>query len=303
MSEKVLIIDDHISNIRIIAEMLKDKYEVFAANNGIKGVAVAKESKPDIILLDIMMPEMDGYRACETLKSDIETQDVPIIFISAKNEMDDIIKGFSIGGQDYITKPFRPEELFARIKTHLELKRSREMLKKYIKELEEKNRELDVMAKTDYLTGLANRRYMVSKLEEEIIKPGLEYGDSSLLMCDIDFFKKINDTYGHEAGDMVIKKVADIVKKHLSEGDIASRWGGEEILILLSGKSLKISGEIAESIRMEIERMKTIDELSVTVSIGISKLNREEGIVDNINNADEALYIGKSKGRNIVVIR
>lgn len=301
--EKILVVDDHPGNIRIIAAMLQTEYKVLAANNGERAIKIAEESEPDLILLDVMMPDLDGFSVCEILKNNPKTEDIPIIFITAKTEIDDVVKGFSIGGCDYISKPFNPEELFARVNTHIELKKSKELLKKYINELEAKNRELDLMSKTDYLTELANRRFMVTRLKEEIVNTEKTGKKFSILLCDIDYFKKINDTYGHEIGDLILKEVTLSIKKSVRECDLVSRWGGEEFLVLLIDTDIISAANIAEKIRDRVEEKAImVNNMAIksTISIGVTEYIHELSISQNINNADKALYQSKNDGRNRV---
>lgn len=301
--EKVLVVDDNPANIRILAEMLKEKFSVLAANNGLRAIKIAEDYNPDIILMDVIMPELDGFETTIKLKNNIKTEEIPVIFITAKNDVDDIVRGFSVGGCDYVTKPFNHEELFARLDTHVELKKSKELLKKYINELEVKNDELDKMSKTDYLTGLANRRFMMERIKEELARKERNKTNMSILMCDIDHFKRINDTFGHEIGDLVIKEVTHHINKILRKYDVVSRWGGEEFLILLPDMGEKDACIIAEKIRKEIEISKVTAqkiECRVSITIGLTEYNEKISISDNINNADEALYEGKNSGRNKV---
>jgi len=134
--KKILIVDEYPANIKVLGELLREKYEVLVATNGLKAVTLAREKAPDLILMDVMMPEMDGFSAASIIKKDKLTEEIPIIFITAKGETEDIVKGFEVGGQDYITKPFNPQELFARVNTHLELQQSKQALKDYAIELE-----------------------------------------------------------------------------------------------------------------------------------------------------------------------
>ena len=301
--EKILIVDDYPANIRIVAAMLQQNYKVLAANNGERAIKIAEDIHPDLILLDVMMPELDGFTVCEILKKNPKTNDIPIIFITAKTELNDIVKGFSVGGCDYISKPFNPEELFARVNTHIELKKSRELLKKYIQELEQKNRELDIMSKTDYLTKLANRRFMIERLNEEVARTEKTGEKFSMLMCDIDYFKRVNDTYGHEIGDLVLKEVTKSIKNMVRECDVVSRWGGEEFIVLLIDTNIISAAKVAEKIRAEIEKnIITINNsiVKVTMSIGVTEYLNEISISQNINNGDEAMYQSKANGRNRV---
>lgn len=301
--EKILVVDDSPGNIRIVAAMLQPNYNILAANNGVRAIKIAEDTQPDLILMDVMMPDMDGFTVCETLKKNPNTKDIPIIFITAKTELDDIVKGFSIGGCDYISKPFNPEELLVRVNTHIELKRSKELLQKYIHELELKNKELDRMSKTDYLTELTNRRFMATRLKEEAARAEKTGEKFSILMCDLDHFKKINDAYGHDTGDLVLKGVTKTIKNMVREYDVVSRWGGEEFLILLIATDIISAGKTAEKIRDEIERTSiTIDNLvlNVTASIGVTEYLKDFTISQNIINADEAMYKSKNNGRNKV---
>lgn len=301
--EKILIVDDHPGNIRVAAAMLQQDYNILAANNGSRAIKIAEDAQPDLILLDIMMPEMDGFTVCETLKSNEKTKDIPIIFITAKTEIDDVVKGFTLGGCDYISKPFNPEELFVRVNTHIELKKSKELLQKYIKELEFKNEELDRMSKTDYLTELVNRRFMITRINEEAARCQRTEQKFSLLMCDIDDFKRVNDIYGHEIGDIVIKEVSKIIKGVIREYDVAARWGGEEFLILLVSDDIDCAKIAGEKIRSAVEQNKIVIDrgsLKVTISIGIAEYLNEISISDNVNNADKALYKSKHNGKNMV---
>ncbi len=299
--EKILIVDDNPANIRVLAEMLKGSFSVLAANNGLRAIKIAQEYTPDIILMDVIMPDLDGFETTIELKNNIKTEEIPIIFITAKNDVDDIVRGFSVGGCDYVTKPFNQEELLARVNTHLELKKSKELLKKYISELENKNDELDKMSKTDYLTGLANRRFMMERIKEELARKERNGTNMSILMCDIDHFKKINDSFGHEIGDLVIKEVTNNINRILRKYDIVSRWGGEEFLILLPDIGKNEACIIAEKIRKEVENTKIQAqkiECRVSITIGVTEYDEKISVSDNINNADDALYQGKNSGRN-----
>ncbi len=315
---KILIVDDVPANIKILGELLKGKYEIFVAGNGIKAVQVAKTKHPDLILMDVMMPEMDGFAACNVLKNFEETAEIPIIFITAKTETEDIVKGFEAGGVDYITKPFNSAELDARVKTHLELKKSREELKKYAQQLEDLNQELSLKntqlnqvmenlhlaAMTDPLTRLANRRYITEKAKEEITRFKRTGRNFAFILGDIDYFKKINDQYGHECGDYVLKFVAEIMRAGIREQDCLARWGGEEFLFLMPETDLEGSQTVAEKLRQKVQEAKIFygeNDLSVTMTFGVAVFDQSDGMDDSIKKADLALYTGKEKGRNCVV--
>jgi two-component system, cell cycle response regulator len=308
---KVLIVDDSRLEIKIMRKFLGTEYDIIEAVDGQEAIELATITKPDLILLDIIMPGMDGLFVCKVLKSQPATADIPVLFITAVSNSQDIVKGFEAGGQDYITKPFNSQELCARIKVHLDLKRSKEVLLGYAKELEMKNEELKSLmvrierdAMTDFLTGLANRRHMMQRIKEEASAIKRTNGKALFILADIDDFKKINDTYGHDCGDLVIKGIADLLKSVMREEDVIARWGGEEFLLLLPGIDRAYGKIIAERIRKVVEvalfryQEKT---LSVTLTLGVAELDRDLGMEASIIRADEALYRGKSRSKNCVV--
>lgn len=315
---QILIVDDVPANIRVLGELLRDQHEILVANNGSRAVQIAQSKRPDLILMDVMMPEMDGYAACRALKLTAVTADIPVIFITARNETDDVVKGFESGGVDYVTKPFNPPELFARVKTHIDLKNSREELARYAEQLAHVNQELQMMniqlneanagllqaAITDPLTNLANRRNMVDRIREEAARAQRNNGQFALCMADIDNFKSINDTYGHDCGDHVLANVAGVLKATLREQDILARWGGEEFLILMPETRLEQARIAAERLRTAVEGAAISYEgtqLALTMTFGVASYDQEDGVDGSIRRADAALYLGKSKGRNCVV--
>ncbi|MDA8388303.1 MAG: diguanylate cyclase [Nitrospiraceae bacterium] len=316
--EKILIADDVPANIKMLGEILKGGYEIVVATNGHKAYKLACECAPDLILMDVMMPEMDGFTACGLLKAVEKTADIPVIFITASRTEEDIVKGFTAGGVDYITKPFNPTELDARVRTHLELRNSREILKRYSRELESKNNELNeknvllgealeqitCLARTDHLTGLCNRSHMMEKLREEEVRFHRNGRPFSLILSDIDHFKRFNDTYGHECGDLVLKTISGILKNSLREQDTVARWGGEEFLLLLPETDVSAAEGVARRLLEKVashELDYNGSALCVTMTFGVSAYEKDSGIAGSIRHADEALYDGKEQGRNRVV--
>ncbi len=260
------------------------------ALDGKKALEIVAKKSIDLILLDILMPDMDGYELCAILKSQPRTEDIPVMFITVKRDDDDIEKTYEIGGVDCITKPFRPKELLAKIKRELKLQ-----------ELHEELREL---ALRDSMTKLYNRRYF-SSVSEDIYNIALrEKTDLSLIMIDIDRFKNINDTYGHKIGDDVIIDLAIRLIVQQRKSDIICRFGGEEFVILLQKTSLEGAGVVAEKIRSELEssvvRLKNGKSINYTVSLGVAQVNfqKKQSIEDVLNQADNALYRAKDSGRN-----
>lgn len=308
---KILIVDDSPVEIKIIRRLLGDGYEIFEAANGKVALELINETIPDLILLDIIMPGMDGLSICKVLKSQSTTQDIPVIFITSVSASRDVVKGFEAGGQDYIIKPFHSSELRARIKAHLDLKKSKETLLVYVKELEAKNQELNALlekvetiAIMDFLTGTVNRRHMTQLMKTEVIDLSTKQSKTTIIMADIDEFKKINDTYGHDCGDLVIKDVADMMKAVVGEKDVIARWGGEEYLLMLRGADLEGGKIVAERIRRGIEATSfryRENLLSITITLGVAELDWNLDIDASIKKADEALYKGKHKSKNCVV--
>lgn len=309
--DKILIVDDAPTPLRALAELLKDDYDVYTATDGPRAIRRAGEIRPDLVLLDVMMPGMDGYTICGILKNDPAMADIPVLFITAKSEPNDIVRGFEAGGHDYITKPFNPRELFARIQTHLELKHSRQDLRSYAEELERRNEELnrarerlEVMARIDPLTGLANRRYALERLSSELSR-SLRHGEPfSLAMADIDDFKLFNDTHGHEGGDVVLKSVADIFVASVRKEDLAARWGGEEFLLIFPRLTIDQTAAAAEKLRAAVEAGSPEfkgKKLRVTVTIGVSEYDHALDLDANISRADGAMYEGKRATKNCVV--
>lgn len=309
---KILIVDDSRVEIKIMRKFLGTEYDIIEAVDGQSAIDLATATMPDLILLDIVMPGMDGFSVCKVFKSQPTTSDIPVLFITAVSNSQDIVKGFEVGGQDYITKPFYSQELCARIKVHLDLKKSREVLLGYAKELEIKNEELNGLmvriendAMTDHLTGLANRRHMMQRIKAEASVIKRTNGKALFILADIDDFKMVNDTYGHDCGDSVIKGIADMLKSTMREEDVIARWGGEEFLLLLPGTDLEYGKAVAERIRKVVEvapfcyQEKTIP---VTLTLGVAELDQDLGVEASIKKADQALYKGKNRSKNCVVI-
>jgi len=290
--KKVLVIDDIDDDIRIIEKGLKPfDYEVLKAKSGEEGLRIAKVEQPDVILLDIMMPGIDGYKVCEELRADYATRDIPILFVSAKVETSDIIEGFQRGGDDYITKPFSLQELAARVNAAMRIKERQDNLK--------------MMSITDELTGLYNRRYLNERLTEEIERARRYKYPISCLMLDLDHFKNVNDTYGHQVGDLVLEEFARILKDSTRVVDIIARYGGEEFLIVLPMTNLKGAQTLAERIRRNVELHRFAKDLAlpVTVSVGCAQLDPTKGDEMDpellIQLSDKALYEAK-KRRNTI---
>ena len=297
---EILIIDDEINNINLLSRILEE-----GGYSNVSGITDPLEFAnnldnyhPDLILLDVVMPGLDGFELCERLKTHSNTQDTPIIFVTAMADTNNLVKGFDSGGVDYIIKPFKEKEIFARVKTHL-------YLKKLITEKIELIRELDSLSRIDPLTGISNRRDILEVLNNEQFRYE-RYGKIfALIMGDIDHFKKINDQYGHDTGDYILKGVADNLKEKIRKIDFISRWGGEEFLIVLPETNLAGAAKAAESILKSLQNKKfehNGQNLSVTMSFGVSCHTGKDMTLDELlKMADERLYAAKERGRNQIV--
>ena len=287
----VLIVDDNLTNSTFCEKLLgKNGYETSVCSSGEEALEFISKNTPDLILLDIVMPGIDGYQFCDQLKRAPRLKDTPVIFLSAMNDENSIINGFKCGGVDFITRPFRGQELIARTRTHIELKKAKEKLLR--------------MAVTDELTGLFNRRYFMSRLNQEFERVKRYESIFTFIMIDIDYFKKINDTHGHLAGDCVLRNAAEIMKKSLRLSDTVGRIGGEEFAILLPETEIEYGLEIADRLRKKVDMADIVFEdnkLKLTISAGISDSDSNDLTVDAVlNRADVALYEAKEGGRNRV---
>lgn len=303
----ILVVDDVIVNLQIIAQIChKIGYQVKLISEGNQVLETVKSTRPDLILLDLMMPDIDGFQICEKIQSYSDLADIPIIFISANQEQENLLKAFEKGAVDYITKPFHAGELLARMRIHLELKYSRQKLQKLLKEQNELVKKLEQLANTDSLTGVWNRRYFLIRANQEINRSQRYNLPFSLLLIDIDHFKKVNDTYGHNIGDEVIISMTKIVFKHLRQVDCFGRLGGEEFVILLPETDIEQAVIVAERIRANINNQSiTVDnkQLYITVSIGVASYNLVDLVIDSIiQRADQAVYQAKNQGRNRVIV-
>lgn len=296
MKPSILIVDDTRLNIKIMTDILGSFYNLFCATSGKQALEIVASKKVDLILLDVIMPEMDGYEVCKKLKNDHHTQNIPVIFISAMTNVEDETMGLEIGAIDYIFKPVSPPILKARVRNHLELKACRDIFEK--------------QSLMDGLTGIANRHYFDQVFNQEWRRALRNQKPLSIVFLDIDFFKKYNDHYGHLAGDECLRKVGNALKKSiLRASDLVARYGGEEFIIVLPETSQVDAVKVGERVRRDIKALMITHIMSevsdyVTVSLGVSTVIPEKDMVPAhlIAKADEALYQAKRKGRDRVVV-
>jgi diguanylate cyclase (GGDEF)-like protein len=294
---EILIVDDMSSNITALAEILKFHCKIKVANTGKKALEIAfSDNPPDVILLDVIMPEMDGYEVCKILKGDSRTKDIPIIFITSSNEVEEEIKGLELGAIDYITKPFNSKLVRIRVINHLELKLYRDMLKEN--------------SMIDGLTGIYNKAKFNNVLETEWRRSRRLQKELSVIILDIDKFKAYNDSYGHLKGDECIKSIAEVLDNFFKRpGDLTARWGGEEFSCLLPDTDINNAKILAEGLRQEIENLniehKTYERGKITISLGVSSIipqKNDDDYQSIMVEADNALYKAKEMGRNRVEI-
>lgn len=298
---KILVVDDNADNIEIIATRLRFRgYDMIEASDGMQALERVRTDAPDLILLDVMLPDIDGYEISRRIKNDAELPFIPIILVTARDSTQDKVAGLDAGADDYLTKPINFPELEARVRSMLRIKRLQD-------ELEEKNRELERLSISDGLTGLFNHRHIHGLLQEEFERAERSGDRVSVAMLDLDRFKGINDTYGHQAGDRVLVQLADILRETAREIDRLGRYGGEEFIALLPETSIDDAAVFVERVRREVARtpfeVGLEEPIRMTVSAGVAcypwpGVDTPETLV---RLADESLYAAKAGGRDRIV--
>ena len=298
MKGHILIADDEPTNLDILVDIFEENYEISIAVNGEQALDLARTALPDLILLDVMMPVLNGYEVCAELKQDAATADIPVIFITGLSEDQAETQGLDVGAVDYVTKPINPKIIQKRVTNHIELKKARDRLKQ--------------LSVTDGLTGLANRRCFDQVLDLEgrrLRRAGSSY--LSLILIDVDHFKKYNDAYGHIAGDRCLRAVSGVIQRTVNRAaDLAARYGGEEFACILPATPLAGAVEVAERIRNGVIALNIPHETSttadvVTISVGVAMVRAGEDtgdITSVVAAADAMLYRAKIAGRNRVGI-
>jgi len=282
---KVLVVDDDPLAREVATKLIGlEGHDIWEADGGESAIKMVAEVAPQIIILDVRMPGMDGLEVCRQLRADIKTAAIYIIMLSAKDKTDERIMGLDVGADAYLTKPYEAEELKAHIRVA-----ERTVVDRHL-------------AMHDSLTGLFNRRAFDELLSREVASCKRYGGTLSLVTIDLDHFKKVNDTYGHDVGDNVLKELADILRKVSRPSDLPCRWGGEEFSWLLPKTGIKGAMQAAERLRKEVESHSFAAIDKQTASLGVAEFRSDENGEALCRRADLALYKAKETGRNKVAI-
>ena len=304
---RILIVDDHEDNVELLRARLEARgYETLSAEDGQQALECVRATPPDLILLDIMMPKVDGIEVARRVKGDTTLPFIPIIMQTALDSTEQKVEGLDAGADDYITKPINFAELEARVRSLLRIKALQEEVERQKSSLEQLNERLLRISQTDGLTGLFNRRHIEEELQHMYQHSARLAEPLSVVMVDLDKFKSVNDTYGHQAGDEVLRQLAEILTKAIREIDRVGRYGGEEFMLLLPGTMAEEAVTFAERVRQNLESHTFTFEggsLQRTGSFGVSTFphTRIKNCDSLVRAADDALYVAKETGRNKVV--
>jgi len=289
---KLLIIDDDPDALEIARiRLAKEGLDIVCAEGGIEGLKLAQTVNPDLILLDLEMPDLSGMEVCRALKADPELCMIPVLFLTASTNAEDKVRGLDLGAVDYVTKPFDAFELCARVRAALRTKHLQDLLIQY--------------AHIDPLTGLPNRRALMERLEVEWARLQRHGGHLSFIMSDIDHFKQVNDRFGHHIGDKMLQEVARAIAKQCRDLDFPTRYGGEEFAVVVPFENSEGAAQLAARCRQEIAAIAMpFGELTLTTtaSFGVAEATGLDSPEALVQQADAALYEAKNAGRNAVRI-
>ena len=291
---KLLVVDDQPINIQVMHQVFGGDYQVFMATSGAQALSICQTNPPDLVLLDIVMPEMDGFEVCTQLKANDATCNIPVIFVTAHTDAAQETHGLSLGAVDFIAKPVNPAVVRARVKTHLTLKFQSDLLRKLVF--------------LDGLSGVFNRRYFDQQLGVEWARSTRSSSPLSAIMLDVDHFKLFNDHYGHQAGDDCLRQIAVTLKTCLKRpGDLVARYGGEEFACILPDTSFNDAMSLANELERKVRALSIAHAHSsvtgvITVSVGVATrtVDSTEDAAALIGLADAQLYDAKQSGRGRV---
>jgi two-component system, cell cycle response regulator len=302
--QRILVVDDHPDNVEIIEARLSTRgYRIESASNGQEALEKVRQNPPQLILLDVMMPLMDGFEVSRQIKRDRSLPYIPIILVTARGETEDKVEGLDAGADDYLTKPINFPELEARVRSMLRIKKLQDELDQKNRELENANERLRQISVTDGLTGLFNHRHVHELLHEEHERSKRSGDPLAVVMLDLDRFKQLNDTHGHQTGDVILAETAGILKENAREIDMIGRYGGEEFIAILPGADEDAAVQFADRVRVAVEDHSFEaggKEIRMTVSGGVASANGASlpQPAELIRQADAALYEAKGAGRN-----
>lgn len=296
---RLLVVDDQPVNIQVMYQIFAAEFQVFMATSGAQALTICKDNPPDLVLLDVVMPGMDGFAVCTQLKAQAATRNIPVIFVTAHDDAAQETHGLEVGAVDFIAKPINPAVVRARVKTHLMLKLQSDLLRKLVF--------------LDGLTGVYNRRYFDQQLAIEWARAARSEAALSVILIDVDFFKPYNDHYGHQAGDDCLKQIAMTLKAALKRpADLVARYGGEEFVCILPDTPFDDAMLIARQLEQQVRAKQIAHEKSaispvVTISLGVAARSQQDRHPQSTSPAsdsaalvalaDARLYLAKSQGR------
>ena len=288
---RLLVVDDQPTNIQVLYRVFADDCQVFMATSGEQALHTAREEAPDVILLDVMMPDMDGYEVCRQLKQDSATRDIPILFVTAHHEAQEEARGLACGAVDFITKPIHPAVVRARVHTHLTLQRQTDVLKRLVF--------------IDALTHAFNRRYFDERLAEEWGRAQRTGRPLGLILIDVDYFKQFNDVNGHQRGDDALRQVAQALQETiLRPGDVVCRYGGEEFACLLPDTDLDGALQVAQRMKLAVRDLAighpasaVAEVLTISAGVAVRTPTSRGDAAALLALADAQLYRAKAEGR------
>ncbi len=303
---RILVVDDSKSQLEWLVRVLeREGYDVRTAVTGGEAIRKVKTEAPDLVLLDKVLPDMDGLEVLRLVKPRLEDQFIPFIVVSAKGDLKSKMSGYQLGADDYLPKPFAEDELLARCRVMLRLKQLQDQLR-------EAQRKLQDQSHTDALTGLRNRRFFDERLLEEFARAQRYSNPVALMMLDLDLFKQVNDLHGHQAGDVVLREAAALIRASLRDPDICARYGGEEFAVILPMTHMSGALTVAERVWRALgSKVYSVTgpagapaELHVTASIGVAFFPAKDVTTAEllVRYADEALYQAKRDGRNMICV-
>ena len=297
----VLVIDDSGTirqGIKMVLQQAKLFDRILDAASAEEGLEIVRNERMELILCDIVMPGMDGYQFLSTVKGLVEYRDIPVILLTGRDSVESKVRGLDLGASDYVTKPFEADELIARVRVQIKVKR----LQDELKIAKQRYKEMSI---TDFLTGIYNRRHFMELFTLEFSRSRRYDFQLSLMIFDIDNFKSINDTYGHSTGDEVLRVLSQMIREEIRQHDVFARYGGEEFVLMLPQTSASGALSVAEKLRQKVagHGFESMEGRAITISIGVATYPAPEFETSEklINAADNALYVAKRSGKNKVV--